>query len=305
MNPRRYLPRNLPAAIEPQVPLALDLRWNSSHDADPVWRAIDPGLWEATRNPWLILETVSLRRLESLAQDREFLAVLGRVAAEREAYLRLKTWVGSSGAPLRRVAFFSMEFGLGETLALYSGGLGVLAGDYLKSASDLGVPVVGVGLLYQQGYFRQAPDSAGEQLAFNPYNPPTMLPRTPTSGTTTVCTSSVAMGGSCVDTAVCPADGYCDPTTNVCTKLPAIGEPCTPNTVIYRDPTQAAAVCDMTTSTCQALTAPDGGCFPSPDAGNVCSGVPDVGSACTPSDLCTAGTACTGGICTICGGSSD
>jgi starch phosphorylase len=179
MNPRRYLPRSLPKEVEALVPLALDLRWSWSHDADQLWRRIDAPLWEATQNPWLILETVSSRRFESLAHDREFRDALGKVAATREAYLRRKTWFSSSGASLRRVAFFSMEFGLGEALALYSGGLGVLAGDYLKSASDLGAPVVGVGLLYQQGYFRQALDSHGEQLAFNPYNAPTMLPVLP------------------------------------------------------------------------------------------------------------------------------
>lgn len=129
--------------------------------------------------------------------------------------------------------------------------------------------------------------------------------RTPTSGTTPVCTEPVAMGGACVDTTVCPSDGYCDPTTNVCTKLPGVGQPCTPNAVIYCDPTQAAALCDATSSTCEAITPPDGGCFPSPDAGNVCSGVLREGAACMPSDLCAIGTACTGGFCTICGGSSD
>ena len=80
---------------------------------------------------------------------------------------------------LKTVAYFSMEFGLGEALPVYSGGLGILAGDYLKTASDLGVPVVGVGLLYQQGYFRQILDPDGRQQEVFPYNDPTSLPVTP------------------------------------------------------------------------------------------------------------------------------
>jgi hypothetical protein len=131
--------------------------------------------------------------------------------------------------------------------------------------------------------------------------------RTSTSGTTPVCTEPVAMGGTCVDTTVCPADGYCDPTTNVCTKLPAVGQPCNPSAVVYCDPTQAGALCDATSSTCEAIPSPDGGgCSTSPDAGRACSGVLSVGSACTPSDdVCAIGSACTGGVCTLCGGSSD
>ncbi len=130
--------------------------------------------------------------------------------------------------------------------------------------------------------------------------------RTPTSGTTTVCTEAVAMGGGCVDTTLCPADGYCDPTTNVCAKLPSVGQPCAPNSVIYCDPTQPAALCDATSLTCEAFTLPDGGgCSTSPDAGNVCSGPLNLGAVCTTSDLCAIGAACTGGVCTLCGGTGD
>ena len=80
---------------------------------------------------------------------------------------------------LGQIAYFSMEFGLTEALPIYSGGLGILAGDYLKAASDLGVPVVGVGILWQQGYFRQALSADGEQIEFFPFNDPGQLPITP------------------------------------------------------------------------------------------------------------------------------
>ena len=103
--------------------------------------------------------------------------------ARATAALPAETPAGTDGSKrasgLKTVAYFSMEFGLGEALPVYSGGLGILAGDYLKTASDLGVPVVGVGLLYQQGYFRQILDPDGRQQEVFPYNDPTSLPVTP------------------------------------------------------------------------------------------------------------------------------
>ena len=179
MNPNHYLPRALPKELERLVSLALDLRWICFQEADDLWRVIDERLWDASQNPWLILETVSARRLQALARDEVFLRRLRAVVEERQSTLRRKTWRESSARDLGRVAFFSMEFALSEGLPLYSGGLGVLAGDYLKTASDLGVPVIGVGLLYQQGYFRQALDAHGEQVEVNPYTAPTMLPILP------------------------------------------------------------------------------------------------------------------------------
>jgi starch phosphorylase len=179
MSTSHYLPRELPKELAPLVPLALDLRWSWSHDADDLWRSIDARLWDASENPWLILETVSARRLEAMARDEGFLGRLRAVVDERDAYLRRPTWRESSGLGVGRVAFFSMEYALSEALPIYSGGLGVLAGDYLKTASDLGVPVIGVGLLYQQGYFRQVIDARGEQVEINPYNSPTLLPVMP------------------------------------------------------------------------------------------------------------------------------
>jgi starch phosphorylase len=181
MDPSRYLPRVLPEPLEGLATLALDLLWSWNDGASVLWAELDPQLWQALENPWLILESVSQERLERLSQDAGFLGRLQRHLETREAYLRRATWWSGlpAAASAGRVAFFSMEYGLSEALPIYSGGLGILAGDYLKTASDLGVPVVGVGLLYQLGYFRQALDRRGEQLAFFPYNDPTMLPAVP------------------------------------------------------------------------------------------------------------------------------
>lgn len=176
-----YLPRELPSALAPLADLALDLRWSWNHASDALWRTIDPDLWEATGNPWLIMQSASGERLEELAGDGPFLAEFERMIKEREDSLNAPTWFSGIDPQdeLGLVAYFSMEFGLSESLPIYSGGLGILAGDVLKTASDLGVPLVGVGLLYQQGYFRQALNNQGEQLAYFPYNDPAMLPIMP------------------------------------------------------------------------------------------------------------------------------
>lgn len=173
-----FLPRPLPDVLNTLSDLALDLRWTWSHASDRLWEAVDRQTWEFTANPWLILQTVSQRRLEELAQDSHFVRELQAAAAERKDYLHGPGWYGRSypERPLGTVAFFSMEFGLGEALRLYAGGLGILAGDFLKTSSDLGVPVVGVGLLYQEGYFRQMIDHDGTQLEAYPYNDPVTMP---------------------------------------------------------------------------------------------------------------------------------
>ncbi|MCG6897907.1 MAG: alpha-glucan family phosphorylase [Thiocapsa sp.] len=181
MQPLRYLPRPVPDALAGLVDLAVDLRWSWSHCADALWRCVDAELWDATGDPWLILESVSQNRLDELAADPRFLRDLAEQVASRENQLKQQTWFDSlpDAGDLGTVAYFSMEYGLSEALPIYSGGLGVLAGDHLKTASDLGVPLVGVGLLYQQGYFRQTLDAQGEQLELFPYNNPSMLPVLP------------------------------------------------------------------------------------------------------------------------------
>ncbi len=184
MNPERYLPRSLPASLKGLTSLALDLRWNWNHSADELWQMVDPELWQDTGDPWLILETISRKRLETLAADASFLEELQRQLTYRETCMKRQAWFGETykDSSLGAVAYFSMEFGLSEALPIYSGGLGILAGDFLKTASDLDIPVVGIGLLYQQGYFHQAIDCNGDQLAFFPYNNPTMLPVLPLQG---------------------------------------------------------------------------------------------------------------------------
>ncbi|HEY7237334.1 MAG TPA: alpha-glucan family phosphorylase [Gemmatimonadaceae bacterium] len=172
--------RPLAPALAPLRDLALDLRWTWSHAADDLWRTLDPDAWDRLENPWALLHDVSDERLTSFSQNPTAMMELARIASAREAYLRGETWFGRAHPrALRSIAYFSMEFGLGEALPLYAGGLGVLAGDMLKTASDLGVPLVGVGLLYQQGYFRQVIDAEGRQREAYPFSDSTSLPIEP------------------------------------------------------------------------------------------------------------------------------
>jgi len=182
MQTNHYLPRTLPEPLQGLATLALDLRWSWNHGADVLWRQVAPELWEeATANPWLILEMVSGQRLQALAADAGFIEKLQQQLVAREAHFDEKSWFSETidGAFSGYIAYFSMEFGICESLPIYSGGLGVLAGDYLKTACDLNVPLIGVGLLYQQGYFRQVLNANGEQMEFYPYNDPTMMPLVP------------------------------------------------------------------------------------------------------------------------------
>jgi starch phosphorylase len=181
-----FLPRVWPERLAPLVDLALDLRWTWSHAGDALWRRLDAALWERTRNPWAILQNLSQQNLERFAADPAFQQELERLIEERERYGRDYDWFAATYTHLgiRNVAYFSMEFGLGEAFPLYAGGLGVLAGDYLKTASDLGLPAVGIGLLYQEGYFRQMIDATGQQREAYPYNNPADLPIQPVMGPT-------------------------------------------------------------------------------------------------------------------------
>jgi starch phosphorylase len=181
MSLQRFLPPELPAGLEDLADLAFDLRWNACTTAADLWQAVDPELWETTRNPVMIIESISHTRLLELADNTDFMQTLRASVQARWSYLEADTWMAQTAKKdaLGCVAYFSMEFGLSESLPIYSGGLGMLAGDHLKTASDLGLPLVGVGLLYQQGYFRQSINAAGEQLAFYPFNDPLWLPVIP------------------------------------------------------------------------------------------------------------------------------
>ncbi len=171
----------LPPEITTLETLALDLLWTWSHEGDALWSHVDAQLWQRTRNPWVVLQSAPTERLNALARDREFLDQLSNLLTARERYLQTPGWFRRSkdGSRLDGVAYFSMEFGLGAALPLYAGGLGVLAGDFLKAASDLDVPIIGIGLLFQEGYFRQLLNGAGAQQEFYPYNEPAALPIEP------------------------------------------------------------------------------------------------------------------------------
>jgi starch phosphorylase len=161
--------------------LALDMRWSWNHWADEVWRELDPALWEFTHNPWVVLQTVSRDRMERVSADPAFRQKVDALVQAKRQTAKAPAWFQQTYpiSPLTCVAYFSMEFMLSEALPIYSGGLGNVAGDQLKTTSDLGVPAIGVGLLYQQGYFRQVLDKDGAQQALFPYNDPGQLPITP------------------------------------------------------------------------------------------------------------------------------
>ncbi len=161
--------------------LALDMRWSWNHVTDPVWRQLDPVLWEFTHNPWVVLQTVSRERLQRVLAEPAFRKNVDDLVQGSRDAAQASAWFQKNHpqSALSCVAYFSMEFMLSEALPIYSGGLGNVAGDQLKAASDLGVPVIGVGLLYAQGYFRQVIDKDGAQQALFPYNDPGQLPITP------------------------------------------------------------------------------------------------------------------------------
>ncbi len=177
-------PTNRPSAAtisDALTDLALDLRWSFNHSADHLWQRIDAELWELTHNPWVVLQTVSRERLQSVTSDPNFQKLLADLHRKKRTLEESEGWFqkAHSDAGLSAVAYFSMEFMLSEALPIYSGGLGNVAGDQLKTASNLGVPVIGVSLLYQQGYFRQEIDAQGQQQALYPFNDPGQLPIRP------------------------------------------------------------------------------------------------------------------------------
>ncbi|MBK1990179.1 alpha-glucan family phosphorylase [Sphaerospermopsis aphanizomenoides BCCUSP55] len=177
---------SLPQRLEPLRKLAYNLHFDWNVESKDLFRRLDPDLWESSHhNPVLMLGTISQGRLLEVVEDEGFLAQMDRAARQLEDYLQERTWYNKQReqTPKECYAYFSAEFGLVDCLPVYSGGLGVLAGDHLKSASDLGLPLVGVGLLYQQGYFAQYLNADGWQQERYPindfYNMPLHLERNP------------------------------------------------------------------------------------------------------------------------------
>ncbi len=185
---RRFTVRTqLPEPLQPLGALIRNLRWSWHPASQDLFAVIDPTLWEKFEgDPLKLLGAVSVSRLDELAQDRGFLERMHGLAADLHSYLTEPRWYqhqiaaaeqAGSGLELpEAIAYFSMEFGVSEVLPNYSGGLGILAGDHLKSASDLGVPIIGVGLLYRYGYFWQSLSADGWQQEHYPAHDPQGLP---------------------------------------------------------------------------------------------------------------------------------
>jgi len=157
---------SLPDKLEPLREIAYNVHWAWNQDAHELFWRLDRELWESTNhNPVMMLGKISQEKLYDIAEDDGFVSHMNRVFLQLNIYLQDATWYekkyGKSDVPF--IAYFSAEFGLTEALQIYSGGLGVLAGDHLKSASDLGIPLVGIGLCYKEGYFQQYLNADGWQ----------------------------------------------------------------------------------------------------------------------------------------------
>lgn len=163
---------DLPATLQPLRKLASNYYWTWDHETRDLYRSIDREEWDASdHNPVLFINGLSKERLARLAADKVFVARLNRCCQNLDHYLSEETWFDRTYPGQRdktSIAYFCAEFGVSEGLPIYSGGLGVLAGDHLKAASDLGLPLVGVGLLYNRGYFRQRLNHDGWQQEIYP-----------------------------------------------------------------------------------------------------------------------------------------
>ncbi len=172
----------LPEKLQGLREMAYNLLWTWDDDLRAVFRRLDRTLWEQCyQNPVLLLGMISQQRLQELVQDDNFMSFYQRSYERMQEYLQEPTWWDKRYPDKPLIAYFSAEFGLSESLPIYSGGLGVLSGDHMKGVSDLGVPLVGVGLLYQQGYFRQYLTSDGWQQESYPVNDFYNLPVRPAS----------------------------------------------------------------------------------------------------------------------------
>ncbi|HKJ80052.1 MAG TPA: alpha-glucan family phosphorylase, partial [Prolixibacteraceae bacterium] len=152
---------NLPNSLAPLRELSKNLWWVWNNEARELFQQIDSGLWEeCAHNPIVLLDEVNYKRLKELEKNEQFVALMNRTYEKFQQYLEERKSLKNP-----QIAYFSMEFGLHDSLKIFSGGLGMLAGDYLKEASDMKVNLVGVGLLYRYGYFKQTLTLHGEQLA--------------------------------------------------------------------------------------------------------------------------------------------
>ncbi|GAC1611725.1 MAG: alpha-glucan family phosphorylase [Mycobacteriales bacterium] len=177
---RRFTVRlALPQPLAPLGELVMNLRWSWHHPSLDLFASVDPGVWAAVnQDPIRLLGEVSPDRLAQLAADPSFLARQREVHNDLQAYLTTPKWYQALADAPASIAYFSPEFGITEVLPQYSGGLGILAGDHLKAASDLGVPILGVGLLYRAGYFKQSLNAEGWQQERYPPIDPHGLPLT-------------------------------------------------------------------------------------------------------------------------------
>lgn len=156
----------LPERLKPLEEIAYNLWWTWNPDAVALFKRIDPDLWEKyDHNPVRLLRNISQQTIDSLLKNEAFLTHMERVVGELRKYMGYGTWYEwvHGETTVCRVAYFSLEFGIHESLAQYSGGLGVLAGDHIKSSSELGIPFVGIGLIYKYGYFKQSLTTDGWQ----------------------------------------------------------------------------------------------------------------------------------------------
>jgi len=170
---------SLPKRLKPLMTIARNVRWCWNSEAVKLFQRMDFDLWEsAYHNPIKVLGELSQEKLDELANDDSFLAHMENVAIDLEDYMRTQLWFDKQHPEAKNLhlCYFSMEFGLHESLPVYSGGLGLLAGDHLKSASDLGLPLIGIGLLYRHGYFRQYLNAEGWQQETYPENDFSNLP---------------------------------------------------------------------------------------------------------------------------------
>ncbi|MFW5851640.1 MAG: DUF3417 domain-containing protein, partial [Bacteroidota bacterium] len=157
---------SFPAELQELNTIATNLWWTWNYEAKDLVRAIDEELWDETKNPIQILKSISYDRLQELSKNENFMQQYKSVLQKLNDYMSVTPKEDSA-----RIGYFSMEYGLDDSLKIFSGGLGILAGDYLKEASDTNTNLVAVGFLYKYGYFQQKLSIDGDQIAmYNPQN---------------------------------------------------------------------------------------------------------------------------------------